>query len=109
MSITLDRAVKEIIMLAADNGVDEQGMPVYLTPVAIEGRVVRGDEVVRLANGSEIKTFVTAWIDSAQVPLPSTDDRIVLASGLIGIVVERTEGKTLQGVLDHVRIKAREE
>jgi hypothetical protein len=109
MSKTLDRAVKETVLLSPDGGVDDDGRPVYGTAIAIQGRVVRGDEVVRLANGSEIKTFVTIWIPGTEDPLPTTDDRIVLESGLAGIVVERTEGKTLSGVLDHVRIKAREE
>lgn len=108
--ITLSRnAALETFELEANNGMDDQGRPNYDSPIALEGRVVREDTVARLPNGAEVKSVVTVWLNGTELPLPTTDDRVTFADGLKGIVVERYDGKTLSGVLDHIRIKAREE
>jgi hypothetical protein len=108
--IALSRtAVLETFELEVNNGMDDQGKPNYDSPVAVDGRVVREDSVARLPNGAEVRTSVTVWCNGTEPLLPTTDDRVSFSDGLVGIVVERVDGKTLSGVLDHVRIKAREE
>lgn len=110
MSVTLLRHAKlQTITVKALTGVDGQGKPAYGTGANISGKVVREKQVVRLANGSEINTSVSAWIDGAQTTLPDTDDRLEFADGTVGIVVERKDVRSVTtDVLDHIRLRLRE-
>jgi hypothetical protein len=110
VSVLLSRsATLETFEVEANNGTDDQGRPNYDSPVAIEGRVVREDTVVMLGTGESVTSVVTVWVNGTETPLPTTDDRLTFADGLVGIVVEYHAGKTLNDVLDHVRVKAREQ
>jgi hypothetical protein len=110
VSVILSReAALETFELEVNNGMDDQGKPNYDSPVAVDGRVVREDTVVRMPSGAEVRSAVTAWIDGEEPKQPTTDDRVTFASGFVGIVIEVYEGRTLGGVLDHVRIKVREQ
>lgn len=97
----------EAIALEKVAGVDGQGMPSYATAVGIEGRTVREDAVVQVANGDVVRTFITSWIDASQSPLPEDQDRVTFSDATVGIVVEVLQRKTLAGVLEHVRIRAK--
>lgn len=110
MSVTLKRhGTLQTVQVLAYASVDGQGKPTYAASVNISGRVVREDVVVRAANGEDIRTVATVWVDGAQSPLPKVDDKLQLADGLVGIVVERVDGRTIQDVLDNVRVRIREQ
>lgn len=110
MSATLQRHSKlEIVEVAPQSGSDDQGKPSYAAPASILARVVRGDTIVRVNNGEDVRTVATIWVDGEQVPLPQMDDKLTCEDGLIGIVVERMDGRSLQfDELDHVRVRIRE-
>ena len=109
MSVLLNRhATLETVSIEALSGMGEQGEPTYGTSVDVEGRVVLEDSVARNAAGEEVKSFASVWIGSAQEIFPGEGDRVTV-SGLVGIVVEREEGRTLKNVVDHVMVKLREE
>lgn len=99
----------ETLTLEQRTGVDGQGKPAYGSPMDVEGRAVRETDVARTGTGSEVRTIATVWLVGTTTPLPVHEDRITLADGLTGIVVERVDGKTLGGVLDHIRLMLREE
>lgn len=114
MSISLQRLPLEALVWEAASGLDGQGKPTYAAPVALQGRVVRTDSssansVVRMGGGEENQTVATIWLDATAVGFPALDDRLTLADGFKGIVTERKEGKKLNGVLDHMQYKIREE
>ena len=99
----------ETVQAQAPSGVDGQGKPSYGAQVAFKARVVREEKVARLGDGSEIVTVATLWEDAGQPVLPVEEWRLTLTGGLVGIVVERNEGRNLSGVLDHVRMRIRRE
>jgi len=101
----------ETVQGQAPTGVNEAGKPTYGSQTAFKARVVREEKVARLADGSEIATMATLWEDAlgSQSVIPVEEWRLTLSDGLIGIVVERMEGRTLGGVLDHVRLRLRRE
>lgn len=109
MSIALRRGVGlETVLVASAGALDGQGRPSYGTGATVLARVVREDTVVRMHNGDEVRAFATLWFDGAASPLPNADDRITLADGLSGIVVERKAPRRLRSdVVDNVRIKLR--
>jgi hypothetical protein len=90
---------------------DGQGKPSYGSAATVYGRVIRKTEVVRLPSGEEVRLVAAAWIDGNAVRIPNVNDRITLADGLVGIVLDRTDGRSLSNpkVLDHVHIRIREE
>lgn len=109
--IALSRGVGfETVQTQSPSGVDGQGKPTYAAVVAIKARVVREDKTVRKPDGSEIVSVATIWIDVGQPALPLEQWRLTLVEGLVGIVVERMEGRNLsKGALDHVRLRMRRE
>lgn len=108
MSVLLKRhAELETVTVEPYLTVDGQGKPSYDTAAEIVGRVVREDDVARTREGDEIKSVATVWVDGEQSPLPVYNDRVTV-TGLVGIVVEHVERRTLRNVLDHVRVKLRE-
>ena len=109
MSVGLQLATLEDVVVEPQTGLDGQGKPTYGTSSLVKGRVVGETKVIRRGSGSEIETFATIWIAGDQVPLPLQEDRLTLVSGLVGIVVERLEGRRLSNVLNHIRIRLRKE
>lgn len=115
MSVSLKRHARlETVSVARITGVDGQGKPAYAAAVDVQARVVRKDEVVRsvvqmLRPGDETKIVATVYVDAEQALLPEANDRLTLADGLVGIVVERKDSKSVTGGLDHVRVKIREQ
>lgn len=104
-------AAQEAVTLEAmQSGVyDGQGRPSFDSPVSLIAHVERQVDVIRLVSGEEIRTVATAWFDATQDALPSEDDRVTLADGFVGIVVQRVDGYTIQHhEFDHVMIKLRE-
>jgi len=109
MTVTLSRRVQlETVEIEVYAGRDGQGMASYDSAVEIEARVVREDAVVMISGGTEVKTVLTLWVPGDQSPLPGDQDRITYESEAY-VVVDRKEGKTLKGVIDHVRAQCREE
>lgn len=110
MSVRLARGEGvEVISLEQMLTVSKQGKPSYDSPIDLDARVVREDALVKLGNGSEVRTTVTLWLEGSQTPLPRNQDRITTADGLVGIVVEVLQRKRLDGSLDHVRARLREQ
>lgn len=109
--ISLQRGSKlQTVQVELPTTLDDQGKQSYAAKAPVDGRVIRGDDIARLPSGEEIKTIATIWIDAAQSPLPVPDARLTCEDGLVGIVVERMDGRSLQGgALDHVRVRIREE
>jgi len=101
----------ETVQAQAPTGFDETGKPTYGSNQSFKARVVREEKVARLADGSEIATMATLWEDArgSQSVIPVEEWRLTLSDGLVGIVVERMEGRSLAGVLDHVRLRLRRE
>lgn len=109
MSVTLRRhAVLQVIAVQTQGALDTQGRPSFNTAYNLNARVIREDSTIRAASGESIKTFVTCYISGDQSPMPKNDDLITFVDGVVGIVVERIDGKTLGDVLDHVQLKLRE-
>ena len=109
MSVLLQRGEGvETVTLEALSGVDAQGKPTYGSPIAIKGRVVREDALVKLGGGSEVQTVVTVWIDAAQTQ-PADQDHLTFADGLVGVVVEVLQRKRIDGTADHTRVRVKKE
>lgn len=105
MSVLLRRhAGLEMVAVEEPAGIDGQGKPSYGASSDILGRVVCEDTVARASQGEEVKAVATIWIDGAQDPLPEENWRVT-TSAMVGIVVERQEGRVLAGAVDHVRVK----
>lgn len=110
MAVALRRNTLQEVEVELRAGVDAQGKPTYDSPAVVNARVVREDAIVRQPNGGDVQTNVTMWIEGDEVPLPEAQSRVTTATGWIGIVVERLDRNKLQtGVLDHIRIRLREE
>lgn len=110
MSVTLLRhAALEAITIEHATGIDGQGRPAYAAGVTVQARVVRKGSVVMLANGDEVHVSITIWIPANQADFPNEDDRVTCLDGFVGIVTDRSDTKTLQNVLDHVRVHLRRE
>lgn len=110
MSVLLKRRTGTVVVeVEALTGVDGQGAPAYASPVEIDARVVHEHHVLRRPTGTEIHTALTLWADGAQAGLPREEDRVALTDGSTFIVVERKDRRTLQNVLDHVRLRCRRE
>lgn len=111
MTITLKRhAPLEEIQVETLTGVDGQGKPEYDSPVTIDAYVEHEDRVLRLVGGEEIEVKATVWVDGAQDVLPAHSARLTLENGLVGIVVERVDARTIQSnTVDHVRLFLRKE
>ena|SRR3989304_3904193 len=107
MSISLERHVGlEVVLVEVQDGIDAQGKPTYDSPIELHGRVVRGDEVIKTVQGSEVRSIATVWFGGDQDgPFPKGQDRVTLLDGLTGVVIEREEGRGLRGQLDHVRVR----
>src|SRR5690242_16320853 len=88
-------------------GVDGQGKPQYATPVDILARVVHQVTLIQRPDGSTINADATMWIDGQQPLLPDRQDQITLADGTLYEVLERKDGVTLNGGLDHIRVMCR--
>jgi|SRR5690242_1638268 len=88
-------------------GVDGQGKPQYATTVDILARVVHQVTLIQKPDGSTINADATLWIDGQQPVLPKEQDQIELPDGTLLEVLERKDGVTLNGALDHVRLMCR--
>ena len=99
----------ETVQAQAPSGVDGQGKPTYAVATAIKARVVREEKVARLGDGSEIITMATLWEDAGQPVLPLEEWRLTLSDGLVGIVIQRNEKRSIAGVLDHIYMLIRRE
>lgn len=105
MSVLLRRhATLETVAVQEPTGIDGQGKPSYGAASDVLGRVVHEDTVARGSQGEEVKAVATIWISGAQSPLPAENWRVT-TSAMVGIVVERQEGRVLAGAVDHVRVK----
>lgn len=105
----LKRGPMETMTVEPFSSVDSQGAPSYSTGHAIDARVVEEDAVVRTGDGSEVRTTLTAWVDSDEILLPVERDRVSVGDSAY-IVVERQAPKRLMsGEVDHVRLRCREE
>lgn len=111
MSIAIQRHGRQVnVEVETVAGVDAQGLPAYNDPVRISARAVWSDVVVKGASGSDVQTQLTLWIDAAEALLPTSDSRVTMETGWVGIVVEKVEGRGLQSnAVDHVRVRLREE
>lgn len=117
MSVLLKRhATPEDIQVQQCTGLDGQGKPTYNAAVSIKGNVLRHVAVTRSNNavlmqpGDQVDVMATVWVDGEQSRLPAENDRITLADGSVGIVVDFKERRWIQsGIVDHVRVKLREE
>lgn len=106
MSVALSRHVGlESLEVAPKAGIDGQGLVQYGSPYEVFGRVVREDEIIKTAAGTEVRAVASVWIGADQVQLPDHEDKVTLADGLVGIVVSRDEGRSLRGQLNHVQIR----
>lgn len=100
----------ESVQAEATAALDIQGKPGYVAQVTIKARVVRGESVVRKPDGSETVAIAELWVDVTQPALPLEEWRLTMPSdGLVGIVIERLERRTLTGVVDHIKLKLRRE
>jgi len=109
MSVILERhATLETVALEIASGVDGQGKPAYAAAVSVDARVVRMADVARTVTGTEIRTFATVLIPGGQGTFAGENDRVTTADGLVGIVVEREDGRRINGTLDYVALKLRE-
>lgn len=108
MSAALENAVLETVVVNPPASTDNQGLPTYGASVNIQARVVREEAVVRMPSGEDVRTAVTIWVPGTQSLMPVMDAKLTCLDGLVGIVVERKDGKTLANDLDHVRVRIRE-
>lgn len=108
MSVTLTQAAKTVLVWEAAAGLDRQGKRAYAAAVNIEGRMVRDEELIRLANGTSVMKVADVWFAGDLPALPSQGDRIT-GLGLTGIVLLRSDAKRLNGELDHITLKLRQE
>lgn len=105
----------QLMLIEQQSGVDAQGKPQYSEGATVSGRVVVKDDVTRGgmttgAVGEEVATMATIWIDALEEIVPCHGDRITTEDGLVGIVVEKKESRTIASdALDHVRVKLRKE
>lgn len=111
MSISIQRHGRQVrVQVETLLGVDAQGRPTYNDAVLISARAVWSDVVIKAVNGSDVQTSLTLWVDGGEAMLPTTDARVTMETGWVGIVVEKVEGRGLQtGALDHVRVRLREQ
>jgi hypothetical protein len=84
-----------------------QGAIVYGTPVTVAMRIAFIDEIIRGADGEEIKSAGTFWIDSEETLLPVAGDRIYIITRATFdryfIVLDARLMRSLQsGAVDHV-------
>ena len=108
MSITLTQAAKIALSLEVAGAIDRQGKRTYATAVSVDGRMVRDEQLIRLANGTSVMKVADVWIAGDVTPLPGQGDRIT-GLGLTGIVLLRSDAKKLNGELDHVTLQLRQE
>lgn len=103
-------ATLETVQLEVRGGVDGQGMPTYGSPIDILARVVIKEDVVRTPAGQSVRVIATVFVGGEQDPIPQFDDRIATAQSLVGIVIERSDARSIQAnELDHVKLLLREE
>lgn len=110
MSVTVERhATLSAVVLNAQTGIDAQGKPTYGANQNLTGRAVRVDSAVHLPSGQEVTAVATVWFPKTTTPVPALDDKLTLADGLVGIVVEKVQAKGLQsGAEGDIRVKIRE-
>lgn len=104
----LKRVTTETVAVEPFSGLDGQGAPSYGASQNIEARVVREDEQVIDADGDEIRTTLTLWVDADESPLPAEQDRVTV-DGTVYIGVSRYEGKSFRADVTHVRLRCREQ
>jgi hypothetical protein len=88
-------------------GSDDQGAPLYDSPFDIEARAVRVNEMVLQPDGTQVRSTVTLWIDAAQAPLAEQARVTFAGATYIALLVD--ELKRLNGEVDHLRVRLREE
>jgi hypothetical protein len=111
MSVSLKRHGRlEAVTIQALTGLDGQGKPAYGTGTVVQAHVERTRQVIRTGTGSEVEIMATLWVDGAAAALPTSEGRVTLADGLVGIIMTRDEGRDLQAnALDHVVVQLRQE
>ena len=88
--------------------IDGQGKPSYLTPVEVEGRVLRQDKFIVVGDGSKLKTELTIWVPGTETTLPSEKDRITYDSKTFIVAVIK-EVKRGDATVVHRRVRCRRE
>jgi hypothetical protein len=112
MTRTLRRSAVTEVAVERFTSFDGQSTPTYQHQGTVMARVVREDRLTKRADGSEIRTQYTIWIDAGESPLPLWRDRLAfetLGEGRTAVVEIHEEKKTLRGAVDHVRLLCREE
>jgi hypothetical protein len=109
MSTVLDRVADlSDITIEPFSSMDGQGDPQYSLPEPAEARVVREDQLVRQPDGSEVRTTLTAYVTGCADRVPAHQGRLGFDASKY-IVVERKVRTRLDGEVDHVRVRCREE
>lgn len=112
MTTVVERAAKTEITLEPFIEVDTESRPTYGGPYVILGRVTREDQVIKSADGTEIRTQFKVWVSASQDPLPRWHDRLTfetLGEPHTTIAEFYREGRSLRGKLSHVKVMCREE
>lgn len=115
MTVLLRRHAKlETIKVQRATGADDQGLPTYSDPISIQAFVkAKETKIDRLTTASavdEVQIQTAVWVDYHQPVLPDYNDRLTLADGTTGIVVDRIVARKLRkSHIDHVRLGLREE
>ena len=105
--------VVDAVDVEVRTGQDGQGAPSYDTPVEIDARVVEEEDVARNADGVEVRTTLTVFVDPDQSVIPAEQDRLTWPAGGADtfIVVARSRPRRIlgDGAVDHAMLKCREE
>lgn len=112
MSRTLRRASVTEVEVERFVQFDGQSSASYDAVQKIMARVVREDQVQKRADGTEVRTQYSVWVDAGELVVPIWHDRLTfdtLGERRTAIVEFHDERKTLKGVIDHVKLLCREE
>ena len=108
-SVTLARHLTlETMQVEEMTGLDGQGKPSYNTPVDVDARITREDKLSMRADGSYVKTNLTAWVPADAAIIPDEQYRVTYAS--IAFIVEMVKDvKNRNAELVHRRLRCRRE
>lgn len=87
---------------------DGQGAPIYAASQDIEAAVRRDTEYIADGTGSGVKVTLTLHVPGDESPIPAEKDRLTY-SGSRYIVEMVDEVRSPRNVVDHVKVKARDE
>jgi len=110
----IKRVAKQEVEIEVYQGITSggDGSVAYDSPQTIEGRFVEMTEVARSADGEEVRTTLSGWVDGIESPLPAENDRITFpVSGRTYKVIEADTRRELDAgaAVDHVKVKCIEE